>query len=92
MTDSACPKFFMLESVLSEIVLIGNFFGMDRFVHTGPKFKVNITKQFPTKTKNFPTETLLAMIDSSIKNPGEAESVISKSVLVRKYFVVDQFM
>ena len=31
MTDSTCPRFFMLESVLSEIVLIGNFFGMDRF-------------------------------------------------------------
>jgi len=48
---------------------------MDRFVHTGPKFKVNITKQFPTKTKNFPIEKLLEMIDSSIKNPGEAEYV-----------------
>ena len=31
MTDLTCPKFFMLEFVLSEIVLIGNFFGMDRF-------------------------------------------------------------
>jgi hypothetical protein len=31
MTDSTCPRFLMLESVLSEIVLIGNFFGMDCF-------------------------------------------------------------
>ena len=46
---------------------------MDRFVHTGPKFKVNITKCFFDKTKNFPTETILEMIDSSIRNPGEAE-------------------
>jgi len=29
MTDSTCPRFLMLESVLSEIILIGNFFGMD---------------------------------------------------------------
>jgi hypothetical protein len=75
MTDSTCSRFFVLESVLSEIILIGNFFGMNRLAHTGPKFKVNITKQFPTKTKNFPTETLLGMIDSSIKNPREAEYV-----------------
>ena len=46
---------------------------MDRFVHTGPKFKVNITKQFPTKTKKFQIKTLLEMIDSSIKNLGEAQ-------------------
>ena len=31
MIDSTCPRFLMLESVLSEIVLIGNFFGMERF-------------------------------------------------------------
>ena len=47
---------------------------MDRFVHTGPKFKVNITKQFPTKTKKFQIKTLLEMIDSSIKDPREAEN------------------
>ena len=46
---------------------------MDRFVHTGPKFKVNITKQFPTKTKNFPIKTLLEMIDSSVKSLGDVE-------------------
>ena len=31
MIDSTCLRFFILEYVLSEIVLIGNFFGMDRF-------------------------------------------------------------
>jgi hypothetical protein len=31
MIDSTCPRFFMLESVLSEVILIGNFFGMSRF-------------------------------------------------------------
>ena len=31
MIDSTCPWFFMLESVLSIIVLIGKFFVMDRF-------------------------------------------------------------
>ncbi len=31
MIDSTCPRFFTLESVLSVIVLIGNFFDMDRF-------------------------------------------------------------
>jgi hypothetical protein len=29
MIDSSCPRFLMIESVLSKIVLIGNFFGMD---------------------------------------------------------------
>jgi hypothetical protein len=31
MKDSTCPWFFMLESVLFIIVLIGKFFVMDRF-------------------------------------------------------------
>ena len=31
MIDSTCPRFFTLESILSVIVLIGNFFDMDRF-------------------------------------------------------------
>ena len=64
----------MLESIISKSLFIGNFFVMDRFVHTGPKFKVSITKQFPPKTKKFPIKTLLEMIDSSIKNPEEVES------------------
>ncbi len=47
---------------------------MNRFVHTGPKFKVNISKStVPTKPKKFPIKTLLEMIDSSIKNLGDAE-------------------
>jgi hypothetical protein len=52
---------------------------MDRFVHTGPKFKVNISKStVPTKPKKFPIKTLLEMRDSSIKTPGEAEYVKKK--------------
>ena len=35
MTDSTSPRFFMLESVLSVIVLIGNFFVADRFMFNG---------------------------------------------------------
>ena len=31
MIDSTCPRLLMLESVLFETGLIGNFFGMDRF-------------------------------------------------------------
>ena len=73
MIDSTSPGLLTLESIISKSVSIGKCFVMDRFVHTGPKFKVNITKQFPTKTKYFPIETLLEMIDSSIKNPREAE-------------------
>jgi hypothetical protein len=46
---------------------------MDRFVHTGPKFKDNIKKTVSTKPKKFPIKTLLEIRDSSIKNPGEAE-------------------
>ena len=35
MTDSTSPRFFMLESVLSVIVLIGNVFVADRFMFNG---------------------------------------------------------
>ena len=66
----------MLESIISKSAFSLGIIVMDRFVHTGPKFKVSITKQFgPTKTKKFPIKTLLKMIDSSIKNPGQAESL-----------------
>ena len=43
-------------------------------------------------TKNFPIETLLKMIDSSVRSPGEAESVALKTVLIRNFFVMDRFM
>ena len=40
----------------------------------------------------FPMETLLEMIDSSVRSPGEVESIISRSVLIRNFFVMDRFM
>jgi len=43
-------------------------------------------------TKNFPIETLFKMIDSSVRNPGEVESITFKSVSIRNIFVMDQFM
>ena len=43
-------------------------------------------------TKKIPIETLLEMIDSSIKNLGELESIISKSVSIGNFFVMDRFM
>ena len=43
-------------------------------------------------TKNFPIETLFKMIDSSVRSPGEVESITFKSVLIRKCFVMDRFM
>ena len=42
-------------------------------------------------TKNFPTEKLLEMMDSSVRSLGEVESVISRSVLIRKIFVMGRF-
>ena len=42
-------------------------------------------------TKKFPTKKLLEMMDSSVKNLGEVESIISRSVLIRNFFVMDQF-
>ena len=43
-------------------------------------------------TKNFPIETLLEMIDSSVKSPGEVESLTFTRVLIRKFLVMDRFM
>ena len=43
-------------------------------------------------TKKFPTEKLLEMIDSSVRSPGEVESVTSRSVLIRNFFVMDRFL
>ena len=43
-------------------------------------------------TKKFPTEKLLEMMDSSVRSLGEVESVISRSVLIRNFFVMDRFM
>jgi len=43
-------------------------------------------------TKNFPIEPLLKMIDYSVKNSGEVESISFKSVLIRNFFVMDRFM
>ena len=59
----------MLESIIFKSVFIGNFSD----VLIGRKFKVNITKQFPTKTKNFLIKTLLERIDSGVKRPGKFE-------------------
>jgi hypothetical protein len=42
--------------------------------------------------KNFPIKTISERTHSSIKNLGQVESVISKSVLVRNIFVMDQFI
>ena len=43
-------------------------------------------------TKNFPIETLVEMIDSSVRSPGEVESITFKGVLIRNFFVMDRFM
>jgi len=43
-------------------------------------------------TKNFPIETVMEMIDSSVRSPGEVESIIFKSVSIRNIFVMDRFM
>ncbi len=43
-------------------------------------------------TKYFPIETLLKMIDSSVRSPGEVEYITFKSVLIRNVFVMDRFM
>jgi hypothetical protein len=42
-------------------------------------------------TKKFPTKILLKMIDSSVKNLREVESVILKSILVENFFVATGF-
>ena len=33
----------------------------------------------------------MKMIDSSVRRPGEVESITFKSVLIRNFFVMDQF-
>jgi len=43
-------------------------------------------------TKKFLIETLLEMIDPSVRSPGEVESVIFRSVSIRNFFVMDRFM
>ena len=43
-------------------------------------------------TKIFPIETVVEKIDSSVRNLGEVESVISRSVLIRNFFVMDRFI
>ena len=43
-------------------------------------------------TKYFPIETLLKMIDSSVRSPGDVESLTFTSVLIRNFFVMDRFM
>ena len=40
-------------------------------------------------TKKFLIETLLEMIDPSVRSPGEVESVIFRSVSIRNFFVRD---
>ena len=42
-------------------------------------------------TKKFPSKKLLEMMNSSVRNLGEVESIISRSVLIRNCFVMDQF-
>ncbi len=49
----------------------------------------NLKQSIP---KKFPIKTISERTDSSIKNLGQVESVISKSVLVRKVFVMGQFI
>jgi hypothetical protein len=50
---------------------------------------INLKQSIP---KKFPIKTISERTDSSIKNLGQVESVISKSVLVRNIFVMDQFI
>ena len=42
-------------------------------------------------TKIFPIETVVEMIDSSVRSLGEVESIISRSVLIGNFLVRDQF-
>ncbi len=52
-------------------------------VHLLLLFFKNLNQSIP---KKFPIKTISERTDSSIKNLGQDESVISKNVLVRKYF------
>jgi hypothetical protein len=49
----------------------------------------NLNQSIP---KKFPIKTISERTDSSIKNLGQDESIIFKSVLVRNFFVMDQFI
>ena len=65
-------------------------------IHVWPKFRSEVYLFLllyinRSITKRFPTEKLLEMMDSSVRNLGEVESIISRSVLIRKFFVMDQF-
>ena len=42
--------------------------------------------------KKFPIKTILERTDSSIKNLGQVESTVFKSVLIRNFFVMNQFV
>ncbi len=43
-------------------------------------------------SKKFPIKTISERTDSSIKNLGQVESIIFKSVSIRNVFVMDRFM
>ena len=92
MIDSSVRSLGEVESIISKSVLIRNFLVMDRF---SEKFDVHIATVLyinRSLTKYFPIETLLKMVDSSVRSPEKVESIIFKSVLIRNFFVMDRFM
>jgi hypothetical protein len=62
----------MLESITSKSLFIGNFCDGPICEHWS-KIQSQHHKTVPNENKKFPMKRLLEMIDSSIKNPGEAE-------------------
>jgi hypothetical protein len=91
MTDSTFPRFFLLESIIPKSVSIGNFFVLvgNCFVMLTLNFgPVCANRSIP---KKFQIKKISERTVSSIKNLGQVESVISKCVWIRTFFVMDQF-
>ncbi len=91
MTDSTCPRFLMLESVLSEIVLIGNFFGMDcfRFLKRSNRRWTSAWIFSRTLVSRYCSQFCLSY--STSPRLLSLESMISKSVLIGNFFGMDRF-
>ncbi len=92
MTDSTCPRFFMLESVLSVIVLIGNFLVWTHFEFC--KVAIGGKAHFP-----FFSQTLIFWCRSqfwlSYSNSPRfflLETIISKNFSLGNIFVMDRFL
>ena len=90
MMDSSVKNLGEVESIISRSVLIRKILLWTNFLKNS-KFILPLYMNWSI-TKSFPIETLLKMIDSSVRSPGEVESITFKSVLLRNFFVMDRFM